>query len=173
MNDDRKNERFKRTKHYFEWRTNQYRDLAGAARVGFDLIKVGLKTFRPLRMPPKGSFSYEDHDGGYERFQRQVEAVKFSEEAINLAFHKWEREARIFLVATAASLGLIPALFLFASIGGTAVLSLLLLTLTFALLGTRASFRAWQISQRRMGSLRSFLFSHNRDGIEIRKIDHD
>ncbi|KAB0565889.1 MULTISPECIES: hypothetical protein [Brucella/Ochrobactrum group] len=171
MADREKKERFGVFGRYVRWRAQSYQDVGRGARQGYKAAKDGLGAFRTYPKPEEGGFSFQDDDGGYRRFWHLVGDL--GEEDIQAAIYKWDRENSIFLGSAAVCLALIPTLYFFYTLSLTGIFSLILLSCAFFLLAVRASYRGWQIRQRRMGSMRGFLFGKNRGSTEIRKVTDD
>ncbi|GLU29910.1 hypothetical protein Brsp01_51430 [Brucella sp. NBRC 12950] len=171
MQDNASKRRFGSIRSYLSWRGKTYRDIGRGSRFGLNASAGGLNAFRLLNRAQQGSFTFQDKDGGYERFWRLVGTL--GEDAIQQALYKWDRETLIFLMASAIFMALIPAFYFFFHLTPTGLFSLLFLAIAFIILGCRASYRAWQLKQRRMGSLRDFLFGQDLGATEIRGVGDD
>lgn len=125
-----------------------------AAEDAADNVQNTIDELRPSGRLKKRSFGDRYLDGGVDRFHQLSAGLQSSE--IEAALAAWDRDSSIYMVAGCIALASIPILFLFGYtsfyllIGGC-----LVAIVTFAL-AMKADFRAWQIRQGRVGSVRDY-----------------
>ncbi|MBK0024392.1 hypothetical protein IAE29_22800 [Ochrobactrum sp. S46] len=125
-----------------------------AAEDAADNVQNTIEELRPAGRLKKRSFGDRYLDGGVDRFHQLSSGLKSTE--IDAALAAWDRDSSIYMVAGCVALASIPILYFlgYASfyllIGGC-----LVAIVTFSL-AMKADFRAWQIRQGRVGSVRDY-----------------
>lgn len=131
--------------------------LGAASHAANDATNNVRNTYNELK--PKGqlrarSFGDRYVDGGIQRFKELTRDLDTGE--IDAALAAWDRDSSIYMVAGCVGLAAIPALYVlgyrsfYLLIGGC-----ILAMIAFAL-AMKADFRAWQIRQGRVGSVRDY-----------------
>lgn len=149
-------------RRYLRWRRRSYLDALRGGHPGLRAVGVGLRALLPHKLPRQGWFNAQDADGGRRRFAELLNAVGPPE--WDRAILKWRREQLIFAMAAALSLAGMPLVWLWGDGRASGVFSLLFLAGFFGVLAARAGYRRWQLSARRLGSLRDFLCCARRNG---------
>lgn len=125
-----------------------------AATDAVDNVQNTIDELRPKGRLRARSFGDRYRDGGIERFKELSRDLDARE--IEAALAAWDRDSSIYMIAGCAALGAIPVLYLlgyhsfYLLIGGC-----ILAMIAFAL-SIKADFRAWQIRQGRVGSVRDY-----------------
>jgi hypothetical protein len=120
-----------------------------------DTVHDVYEVARPRGRLGLGSFRDRYGDGGIERF-RQLTSTSSAAD-IEAALSRWQRDRKLYLAGCVLCFAAILALFLYgitslrtlSALGGLSIVSLAL--------SIKADFRVWQIRQRRVGSLASYL----------------
>ncbi len=125
-----------------------------AAEDAADNVQNTIDELRPKGRLKARSFSDRYSDGGIQRFKDLSHDLDAKE--IEAALAAWDRDSGIYMIAGCVALAAIPLLYIlgyrsfYLLIGGC-----LVAIITFAL-AMKADFRAWQIRQGRVGSVRDY-----------------
>ena len=136
-----------------------------AAEDASDNVQNTIDELRPSGRLSKRSFGDRYIDGGLDRFHQLSQGLTSNE--IEAALAAWDRDSSIYMVAGCIALASIPLLFVlgyssfYLLIGGC-----LVAIVTFAL-AMKADFRAWQIRQGRVGSVRDYFIDRLPSNMQI------
>lgn len=162
-----------RIKRYAGWlgRRGGMNRLAELVKPGLDMGVTGYKALKP-NLSPSRLFTGEKYsDGGIERFRELTAGL--SDQQIRKALYAWERDGATYMIAGFGFLAVIPVLFFFGIFSFIFLISGCLLAIFCFFLSLKANYRAWQIRQGRVGSIRSYLSHRLPANMQIIDKDQD
>ncbi|WLS01378.1 hypothetical protein [Shinella sumterensis] len=138
---------------------------------GIETGREALQALRPKGRLTKDSFKDQYSDGGIRRFHEL--SAGMSEAEINNALRCWDRDSSIYMLTGCGALAAIPVAYLFEYRSFFMLIGGCILAATAFALSMKSDFRAWQIRQGRIGSVRDYFKDRLPSNIQIITKDRD